>query len=49
MVSDDENAVVMGDFNGTVGKRKASWNPHLGPYSDVNTECNYSGQHMLSL
>ena len=42
-VPDTERLIVMGDFNGRVGKRRAPWEQHLGPHSDTNTECNYNG------
>ena len=48
-VPDGEELVVMGDFNGRVGKRRAPWDQHLGPHSDTNTECNYNGEQLLAL
>ena len=48
-VPDTEPLTVMGDFNGTVGKRRAPWEQPLGPHSDTNTECNYNGEQLLAL
>ena len=48
-VPDTDQLVVMGDFSGRVGKRRAPWEPHLGPHSDTTTECNYNREQLLAL
>ncbi|KAI8516720.1 hypothetical protein Bbelb_053010 [Branchiostoma belcheri] len=48
-VPDEEEVVVMGDFNGRVGSRRDPWSIHLGPHSDGSTKCNYNGHQLLSL
>jgi len=48
-VPDKEELIVMGDFNGRVGKRRTPWEQHLGPHSDTNKECNYNGEQLLAL
>eukprot|EP00058_Branchiostoma_floridae_P000941 XP_002586429.1 hypothetical protein BRAFLDRAFT_131819 [Branchiostoma floridae] len=49
LVADEEEMVVMGDFNGRVGRRRDPWTAYLGPHSDRSTECNYNGHQLLSL
>ncbi|XP_035664606.1 uncharacterized protein LOC118408089 [Branchiostoma floridae] len=49
LVADEEEIVVMGDFNGRVGRRRDPWTAYLGPHSDRGTECNYNGHQLLSL
>ena len=39
-VPDNDDLIVMGDFNGRVGPRRTRWETYLGPHSDANTECN---------
>ena len=46
---DTEQLIVMGNFKGRVGKRRAPWEKRLGPHSDTNTECNYNGEQLLAL
>ena len=48
-VKDTEDLIVMGDFNGRVGKRRTPWEEHLGPYSDQETQCNENGELLLGL
>ena len=44
-----EELIVMGDFNGRVGKRRSPWEPYLGPHSDTTTHCNYNGEQLLGI
>ena len=48
-VPDNDDLIVMGDFNGRVGPRRTPWETYLGPHSYVNTECNYNGEQLLAL
>ena len=48
-VPDNDDLIVMGDFNGRVGLRRTPWETYLGPHSDTNTECNYNGEQLLAL
>ena len=48
-VLDDKDIVLKGNCNGRVGTRREPWNPHMGPFSDINTEGSYNGQQLLSL
>ena len=37
-VPDNDDLIVMGDFNGRVGPRRTPWEAHLGPHNDTNPE-----------
>ena len=47
-VPDNDDLIVMGDFNGRVGPRRTPRETYLGPHSDVNTECNYNVENSCS-
>lgn len=44
-----DDLIVMGDFNGKVGKRRPPWNKYLGPFSDTTKDCNKNGERILHL
>ena len=48
-VPDNDDLIVMGDFNGRVDLRRTPLETYLGPHSDANTECNYNGEQLLAL
>ncbi|KAI8504891.1 hypothetical protein Bbelb_170000 [Branchiostoma belcheri] len=48
-VPDTDNLVVMGDFNGRVGKRRSPWESYLGPHSDTTKKCSSNGEQLLAL
>ncbi|GFS24462.1 craniofacial development protein 2-like [Elysia marginata] len=48
-IPDNEELMVMGDFNGKVGQRRDPWTKHLGPFSDNTAKCNYNGNLILEL
>lgn len=48
-IPDNEELMIMGDFNGKVGQRRDPWTKHLGPFSDNTATCNYNGNLILEL
>ena len=48
-VPDNDDLIVIGDFNGRVGPRRTPWETYLGPHSDANAECHYNGEQLLAL
>jgi len=48
-IKNNENIVIMGDFNGRVGPRRTPWERQLGPHSDHETKCNSNGEMLLNL
>lgn len=48
-VSESDDLIVMGDFNGRIGTRRSPWEEGMGPFSDKDTVCNSNGEHLLNL
>ncbi|XP_005102101.1 uncharacterized protein LOC101847506 [Aplysia californica] len=49
IVPDEEELIIMGDFNGHVGPRRTPWENYLGPHGDTSSDCNYNGEQLLAL
>ena len=48
-IKNNDEVIIMGDFNGRVGPTRAPWRDYLGPHSDHDTPCNSNGEKLLSL
>ena len=46
-IPDTEELIVIGDFNGRVGKRISHLKTYLDLHRDTTTNCNYNGEQLL--